>query len=454
MYKKYLALSAMAAVAQAENAASDHWAVIVAGSNGFGNYRHQADTCHAYQIMKKNGIPENQIIHLSYDDVANSTQNPFKGQLFNKPTPAGTPGEDVYAGCKIDYRGAKTTAANVINVLKGDAAAAGGPVLKSNENSKVFFYFADHGAPGLIAMPVGGYLYADKFHETLKFMYDNKMYKEMVVYIEACESGSMFENILENNLNIYAVSAANSHESSWGTYCSPNDQVNGKHVGSCLGDLFSVNWMEDSDKAKMSTETLQTQFLTVQKETAQSHVLQWGQLTFTNEPIGDFQSGNVDAQKDEKKDFWHMLKQHGKQVLKDVVEWDEHKPSTFMKNEYAVDSRDVQLHYLYNRVMQDASPENHKALQAELDHRMKVDEYFAEVFPNHIEAVRKGTTPLPTDFDCYRKLVDTYEENCEKMDDFSLKYMKAFVAECEGMKSFPAAIEESVIRITKACTKQ
>jgi legumain len=54
-------------------------------------------------------------------------------------------------------------------------------------------------------------------------MNTNKMYKEMTFYLEACESGSMFENILENNLGIYAVSAANSQESSWGTYCSPDD---------------------------------------------------------------------------------------------------------------------------------------------------------------------------------------------------------------------------------------
>jgi legumain len=196
MYKKYVALSAVAAAVAAN--ASDHWGVIVVGSNGFWNYRHQADGCHAYQILRKQGIPENQIIHINFDDVASSSQNPFKGQLFNKPTPAGTPGVDVYANCKIDYRGNDATAANVINVLKGDSAATGGkPVLKSNANSKVFFTFFDHGAPGLVAMPVGGYLYADKFHETLKFMNANKMYKEMVLYIEACESGSMFENILE-----------------------------------------------------------------------------------------------------------------------------------------------------------------------------------------------------------------------------------------------------------------
>ena len=36
----------------------DHWAVIVAGSDGYWNYRHQADVCHAAKTLKKNGISE------------------------------------------------------------------------------------------------------------------------------------------------------------------------------------------------------------------------------------------------------------------------------------------------------------------------------------------------------------------------------------------------------------
>jgi len=94
-------------------------------------------------------------------------------------------------------------------------------------------------------------------------MFDNKMYKEMTVYMESCESGSMFENILPADKNIYALSAAKPDELSWGTYCSPDDVVNGKSIGSCLGDLFSVNWMEDADKAQWTTETLQNQFESV-----------------------------------------------------------------------------------------------------------------------------------------------------------------------------------------------
>ena len=47
------------------------WALLVAGSNGYYNYRHQADVCHAYQILHKNGVPDERIVVMMYDDIAN-----------------------------------------------------------------------------------------------------------------------------------------------------------------------------------------------------------------------------------------------------------------------------------------------------------------------------------------------------------------------------------------------
>ncbi len=57
----------------------------------------------------------------------------------------------------------------------------------------------------------------------------------------------MFSDLLSPAWSIYAVTASNPSESSWGSFCSPDDDwIDGKHVGSCLGDLFSVNWMLNS----------------------------------------------------------------------------------------------------------------------------------------------------------------------------------------------------------------
>ena len=58
-------------------AKGDHWAVLIAGSSGYGNYRHQADVCHAYQIVKAQGIKPEQIIVLSTDDIANRSTHPI-----------------------------------------------------------------------------------------------------------------------------------------------------------------------------------------------------------------------------------------------------------------------------------------------------------------------------------------------------------------------------------------
>jgi legumain len=114
--------------------------------------------------------------------------------------------------------------------------------------------FFDHGATGLIAFP-STYLYANDLLSAINDMHTSKMYNKLVYYLEACESGSMFVN-LPKNINAYALSASSPDESSWGCYCPPEDVVDGISIGSCLGDLFAVSWMEDSDLADLTSETL------------------------------------------------------------------------------------------------------------------------------------------------------------------------------------------------------
>ena len=109
----------------------------------------------------------------------------------------------------------------------------------------------------MVGFPIG-VLYADDLNDALNYMFTNQMYDELVLYLEACESGSMFENILSTDINIYATTASNGELSSYAAYCYPFDKVNGIHVGSCLGDLYSVTWMEDTDVNDIKLETLTT----------------------------------------------------------------------------------------------------------------------------------------------------------------------------------------------------
>lgn len=224
------------------SASALNWALVVTGSSTFNNYRHQADLCHAYQILVSKGFNKDRIVTMAYDDVAGHPENPFPGKLFNSPDPDG-PGTDVYDGCNIDYKGDDVTASNFVSLLLGNATNGGnGRTLNTGPDDDLTLIYFDHGARGLIQFPAGEVLHATTFQATLKSMYDRNRYGRMVIYIEACNSGSMLSG-LPTDMNIYGVTAVGSGSLSLATYCGYDAAINGKPVGACLGDLFSVFWM-------------------------------------------------------------------------------------------------------------------------------------------------------------------------------------------------------------------
>nr|ACJ85695.1 unknown [Medicago truncatula] len=216
------------------------WAVLVAGSSGYGNYRHQADVCHAYQLLIKGGVKEENIVVFMYDDIANNELNPRPGVIINHPQ-----GPNVYVGVPKDYTGDNVTAENLYAVILGDKSkvkGGSGKVINSKSEDRIFIYYSDHGGPGVLGMPNMPYVYAMDFIDVLKKKHASGGYKKMVVYIEACESGSMFEGVMPKDLNVYVTTASNAQESSWGTYCPGVEPAPPPEYITCLGDLYSVAW--------------------------------------------------------------------------------------------------------------------------------------------------------------------------------------------------------------------
>ena len=120
--------------------ASRH-AVLVAGSAGWSNYRHQADICHAQAVLRRGGVQS--IITMMFDDVASAPVNPFPGKLFNAPSNRTAPGVDVYEDCTVDYRGENVTTEYFLQVLLGNAenVPQGHPVLVSNASAHLFINY-------------------------------------------------------------------------------------------------------------------------------------------------------------------------------------------------------------------------------------------------------------------------------------------------------------------------
>ncbi|KAL5096114.1 hypothetical protein RYX36_000441 [Vicia faba] len=76
------------------------WALLIASSKDFVDYRHQADVCHAYHVLKDDGLRDESIIVMMYADIASNEENPRKGSIYNR-----TNGSNIYDGVPKDYTG-------------------------------------------------------------------------------------------------------------------------------------------------------------------------------------------------------------------------------------------------------------------------------------------------------------------------------------------------------------
>jgi legumain len=432
--------------------AGKRWAVLVAGSLGYENYRHQADVCHAYQILKKGGLEDENIIVFMYDDIANNEANPRPGVIINKPD-----GSDVYAGVPKDYTGENCTAENLYAAILGNKTAltgGSGKVLNTTSDDHIFIYYTDHGGPGIVAMPVGGLVYADDLISVLQAKHDAGTYNRMVFYMEACESGSMFEGMLPEDINIYAVTASNSTESSWAYYCpgDSNSTAPPPEYDTCLGDLFSIAWMEDSDVQDSRNETLEQQYVKVKGRTLNStappagskdeylpssHVEQYGNATITSDFMNFYIGSNENK----------TLVDNG------------HVSSPATSGGVSQYEADL-LHFWhkYNKAPLGSTDkdEAYQKLMNEVDSRNHVDKAMNYV-ANELFGVEKGSDvfnfirspgqPLVDDWSCLKNLVKTYENYCGALSKYGRVYNRAIANMCnEGIRADQLAVASA-----KAC---
>ncbi|XP_051207926.1 vacuolar-processing enzyme beta-isozyme 1 [Lolium perenne] len=413
------------------------WAVLVAGSSGYVNYRHQADVCHAYQILKKGGLKEENIVVFMYDDIANNHENPRRGVIINHPK-----GKDVYAGVPKDYTGDQVTTENFFAVLMGNKTAVTGgsrKVINSKPNDHIFIYYADHGGAGSLGMPNNPWLFAGDFIKVLRQKHASKSYSKMVIYVEACESGSMFEGIMPQDLNIYVTTAANAEESSWGTYCPGWNPPPPHEYLTCLGDVYSVSWMEDSETHNLKKEAIKDQYESVKKRTSSSnsltgsHVMEYGDKTFKDEKLFLYQGF-------------------------DPANVNNTNRLPLPSLEGAINQRDADILFMWKRYEQlNAGSEEKvqvlKKIKETVAHRKHLDSsidfigklvFGFEKGPSVLEAPRSSGQPVVDDWDCLKRMVRVFESHCGSLTQYGMKHMRSFANLCNNGVSEAEMKEASV----------
>ena len=395
-------------------AAADNWVVIIGGSNGYGNYRHQANIAHQYHQYLDYGVKPEHIIVFDWDDAARSERNPFPGKLYNLP---GDDARDYYEGLVIDYRQKEITKQAVFNCLLGIEDGSGKKVLKSTSEDRVFINYYDHGAPDLIAL-INERIYKDELQDVLKQMHEKKMYKELVFYLEACDSATMMEGF-PDDLNIYVVTSTDAAVSGWACFCPPEDIVHGKHIGACLSEEFGYAYMKDMDE-NGGKDTFAEQFEYIYNSMSKSKPKQWADMSFNNETLAEFFGVN-----------------------KKIVSPSQlvNKPNVFW------DTRDNNLLFLANQLARtDISSEVRKEIMKEYSEevaiRDKVDGLFKNLVSRTVGLDRWDEMMKPVSRvnnpHCYYDAVDTIDQLIP-MNDYELKFFTILSNLCDatGLRSLP-----------------
>ena len=220
-------------------ARTDQYAVLVQGSDGYINYRHQADVLSVYQALRRGGFDDDHIILITDATMAAQSRNPQPGTVRNAPGgPDLLGGTDQLPKAVVDYDSRDLSARDIADILMGRASSRLPIVLPQGEGHNVLFFWSGHGR----SQSQGG---ADEFvwrdtragqgfsAELLRQTAEQMKFRKLCIAAEPCY-GECVIRAVEGIPGVLAMSGASAAEQSWADHWN-----NDARVWMC--DRFSLN---------------------------------------------------------------------------------------------------------------------------------------------------------------------------------------------------------------------
>ncbi len=242
------------------------YAVLVQGSNGWNNYRHQADVLSVYQMLKTKGFDDDHIILIIDKALASDAMNPEPGIIRAKDG-----GNDLLAGCSMDYDNADISPSDISNILLGVKTDKTPVVLPKDAGQNVLLFWSGHGhnhanngADELAwrNADVGRGMTADLLRQTISLMHQQGQYRKMFVLTEPCFSEAVITPLV-GIPGVLAMSSAGTFEQSFADNWSTE-------LGVWRCDRFSRNLV--THLTASPTTTYRDLYLFCAQRTLGSHV--------------------------------------------------------------------------------------------------------------------------------------------------------------------------------------
>lgn len=221
---------------------TDRYAVLVQGSSGFENYRHQADVLGIYQMLRSGGFPDDHIILVLDKEMPENKDNPERGVVRNAED-----GKDLLGGSDglpaavVDYDSKDLSPADIADILLGRQSGRLPTVLPQDAGANVLLYWSGHGYNSAEVesnefcwrdlQPGNGFNYA-----MLKETAGGMKFRKLLICAEPCYGEAVIRSI-EGIQGALAISGASASEMSWADHWNADARL-------WMCDRFSLSLIE------------------------------------------------------------------------------------------------------------------------------------------------------------------------------------------------------------------
>lgn len=258
------------------------WALILAASSGWENYRHQADALAQYQLLRAHGVDDDRIVLIVADDLAADPRNPRPGVVEGR-----IQGEDLRSDARIDYSPLGLRPGDVLDILRGRGSETLPTVLRSGPADNIYVYVAGHGGQDGISLNAtnarevsGSLLTPQALDAALNTMHSEGRYRQILLAVESCHAGVLGEALTAPDALLFA--AATPYENSVSTNYRSAD-------GTWLADQFSFELTRAA--AERQEITILELYVWLYQRVAGSHVTLYNHQRFqgsSTAPFADF----------------------------------------------------------------------------------------------------------------------------------------------------------------------
>ena len=246
-----------------------NWALLVAGSESWKNYRHQADVLNMYQILKYMGYDDDHIVLIMKDDIANNAENPNKGQVLRYD------GINLYVDVNIDYNLDDISADDIEKILLGQRSERLPKVIEATANDNVLVFWSGHGVQGSLLLGERGSengLTDERMVHLMESLKDHRHHRKMLWLIEACYSASVaLATEYVETPGVMMITAANVFETS-----KADVKIDGIYRTNRFTEMLTSSIANDPN---ISFRNL---YYYLSRETLGSHVMVLGSQYFDN----------------------------------------------------------------------------------------------------------------------------------------------------------------------------